>query len=414
MSPVQQVFDFLPYGNTLSKMLLYFLGTTLWAFILSPIIIDILYHLNVKRKGRGDIAAESNISDESKGKIGTPIMGGLIVVFTTVVITLLFNWERNFTWLPIAAFILSACIGGIDDLLNIFGGDRKQPKPLKLHFKLARVHKDFWKRMYFRATIPWALVVRFFKILGSISRTGLHPHEKILVQAFIGISVGLWVYNKLGWSDIWLPYILNIGLISSIIDFLPLLSVDVAKNSVEIGWLMVPFIALTIMTVTNAVNITDGMDGLAGGLLIISFIGYAIIAFSFSQLPGNEGYRHIAYLCATLIGSLFAYVYFNVKPARVQMGDVGSLALGTMLSIVAVMLHREFSLLFIAGLFLIDGIITPLIQVFSMKLRGKKVFPMTPIHYTFELKGWPEEKVVMRFWLVGAFLTALGVWLALL
>jgi phospho-N-acetylmuramoyl-pentapeptide-transferase len=411
MNPVQQVFDFLPYGNTLSKMLIYFIGTTIWAFLLSPVIIDILYKLNVKRKGRDD---QTMKMDVEKGKIGTPIMGGLIVIITTTVITFLFNWERNYTWLPIGAFILSACIGAIDDLLNIFGGIRKQPKPFKMHVKLAFVHKSYLQRLYYFVTIPWAALIRFFKMLGSISKTGLLPHEKIIMQMFIGLTVGLWVYNKLGWDDIWVPYILNVEPIQWLINAIPGFTVNLAANSITVGWLMVPFIMLTIMTLSNAVNITDGMDGLAGGLLISSFIGYAIIAFGFAQLPGNEGYRSIAYLCCTLVGALFAYLYFNVKPARVQMSDVGSLALGTILSVIAIILHREFTLLLIAGMFLIDGIITPLIQIFSVKLRGKKVFPMTPIHYSFEMRGWAEEKVVVRFWIVGAFLTAIGVWLALI
>lgn len=411
MSPVQQVFDFLPYGNTLSKMLVYFIGTTIWAFLLSPVIIDILYKLNVKRKGKGDMATKM---DEEKGKIGTPIMGGLIFIITTVVITFLFNWERNYTWLPIGAFILSACLGAIDDLLNIFGAQRKQPRPLKMHLKLIVVHKSLLKRLYLILTLPWAIFVRFFKMLGSLSRVGLQPHEKIFVQAFIGATVGLWIYNKVGWHDIWVPYVLHYSFISSFIDAIPGFSVNVAQNSISIGWLMVPFITLTIMTVANAVNITDGMDGLAGGLLIVSFIAYGIIAFSFSQVPGNQGYRHIAYLCSTLVGALFAYLYFNVKPARVQMSDVGSLALGTMLSVIAIILHREITLIFIAGVILLDGIVTPVIQIASVKLRGKRVFPMTPIHYSFELRGWPEEKVVMRFWIVAAFFAAIGVWLALL
>jgi phospho-N-acetylmuramoyl-pentapeptide-transferase len=417
VNPVQQLFDFLPYGTTLSKSLLYFLGTAVLAFLIAPAIIDTLYDLKIRRNGKGD---QATLMDENKGKIGTPIMGGLIVIISVLIITLLFNWERNFTWLPIGAFVLSSCIGGIDDLLNIFGGTRKAPKPFRLHLKLARVHKSPLKRFFYTVTLPWAALVRFFKVLGSVSKKGLQPHEKILVQTFIGTTVALWIYNKVGWDSIWIPYFLNIGWISTLIDALPGVSVNAETSSIVIGWLMVPFIVLTILTVTNAVNITDGMDGLAGGLLLSSFIGYAIIAYNFSLLAlrpefagrGYEDYRHITYLCATVAGALVAYLYFNVKPARVQMGDVGSLALGTLLSVIAIVLHREFTLLFIAGMFLIDGIASTLLQIFYIKFKGRKLLKMSPLHYHFELNGWPEEKVVMRFWIWGGMLVAFGIWIA--
>ncbi len=415
MSPIQELFNFLPYGNTLSKSLIYFIASAFVAFAIAPIIIQFLYSMNIKRTSKGDIIGKL---DEEKGKIGTPIMGGLIVIITVFAVTFIFNWERNFTWLPIGALLFSCSIGGVDDLLNIFGEERKQPKPLKLHIKLAKVHKSFWKRLYYRVTIPWAAFKRFFLFIGSRPKSGLQVHEKLLLQAFIGITVGLWIYHKVGWSDVWIPYILRFHTIRDIIEFLPGFSVNIETSSVNIGWLMVPFITLVIMTMTNAVNISDGMDGLSGGLLLTAFAGYAVIAFNFSQSVDpygfliNPGYRHIAYLCSTVCGSLVAYLYFNVKPARVQMADVGSLGLGTLLSVIAIVTHREFTLLIIGGLFLFDGIISRIIQAFWLRLTGRKLFKVIPIHYHFERKGWSEEKTVMRFWIISALLTAIGIWIA--
>lgn len=409
MNQVQEVFNFLPYGNTLSKALMYFIASTVLAFIIAPVIINILYSLNIRRVSKGDVVAKI---DEEKGKIGTPIMGGLIVIIATLVITLLFNWERNFTWLPIGALLLSCSLGGIDDLLNIFGEERKQPKPLKLHLKLVRVHKSIWKRIYYFFTIPWAALKRFFLFLGSRPTSGLQVHEKLLVQAFIGFTVGMWIYKKVGWSDIWIPGLYDIDFLITLINSIPGFTVNVATSSISIGWLMVPFVMLTIMTVTNAVNISDGMDGLSGGLMIMAFLAYAVISFNISQIIGNEGYRHITYLCSTVAGALLAYLYFNVKPARVQMADVGTLGLGTLLSVIAIITHREFTLLFIAGVFLMDGIFSRVLQTIWRRLFGRKLFKIIPIHYHFEKLGWPEEKVVMRFWIVSAVLTAIGIWIA--
>jgi phospho-N-acetylmuramoyl-pentapeptide-transferase len=261
-------------------------------------------------------------------------------------------------------------------------------------------------------TTPWAAVKRAFLFLGSRPKSGLQVHEKLLVQAFIGFTVGMWVYQKVGWSDVWIPGISQFSSLASFIDMIPGITVNIAKSSIDVGWLMVPFVMLTIMTVTNAVNFSDGMDGLSGGLMLMAFLAYAVISFNLSQIPGSEGYRYIAYLCSTVAGALLAYLYFNVKPARVQMGDVGTLGLGALLSVIAIMTHREFTLLFTAGVFLSNGVFARVIQAVWRRVFGRRLFKIIPLHYHFERLGWPEEKVVMRFWIVGAIMTAIGVWIA--
>jgi len=416
MQPVQNLFSFIPGGDTISISILYFLGSAFLALVISPVLISVLYRLNIIRTSKGDQV--SKLFDEGHGKIGTPIMGGLIIITATLIITFLFNWKREYTYVPIGAMMLSASIGGIDDLLNIFGGIRKQPIPVALHIKLAFVHKSLIRRIYYFITIPWAAFKRLFLFIGSKPKSGLQVHEKILLQAFIGVTVGMWVYFKNGVSTIWVPYIFNIDWVTAFFNFIPGFRVIPEINSVDIGWMIVPFVALTIMTISNAVNISDGMDGLSGGLLMIAFTAYGIIAYGISEygkLIGSEaayGNRSIVYLCATISGSLIAYLYFNVKPARVQMGDVGSLAIGAVLSIIAIMLRKEITLVFIAGVFLMNGIISRIWQRLWYKFTGKRFFKMIPLHYHFEMQGWPEEKVVTRFWLVSIVLTALGIWIA--
>ncbi|BDQ04631.1 MAG: hypothetical protein KatS3mg084_0149 [Candidatus Dojkabacteria bacterium] len=414
-----------PNSHTLFTTLLYFIGSAILSFLLAPIIIHLLYKLNIRRQPKGDKASE--LFDIKGGKVGTPIMGGLIIIITTLIITITFNWSREYTWVPVGAFVLSACIGGIDDLLNIFGKNRDLPKPLRLHIKLAFVHKYWRKRVFYFMTIPWAAFKRLLLFLGSKPKSGLQVHEKILLQTFVGATVGYWIYYKLEWSEIWIPFLNRYSWIMEPFEpILHILGITLIPeySVIDIGWLIIPFIILTIVTVSNAVNISDGMDGLAGGLAFIAFIAYTVIGSSISEysntigkdvinLTTYYGSPSLAYLSATVAGSLLAYLYFNVKPARLQMGDVGSLAIGTLLSIIAIILNREFTLLFIAGVFLINSVFSLIIQRVWLAFTGKKLFHMIPLHYHFALKGWPEEKVVMRFWIISILLTTIGIIIAL-
>lgn len=409
MNQVKDLFDFLPSGDTLSKSLLYFLGSAMVSLIIAPLVIKFLYKWNIRRVSKGDKVSSI---DYQEGKIGTPIMGGIIVITSVLLITVLFNWERNFTWLPVGVFLLSAIVGGIDDILNLFGNPRKTPKEIGRMIKLIFVHKSIRKRILLLLNFPWHVFKRLAFLIGSKPNSGLLVHEKLILQGFIGFTVALWIYVKLGWTSIWLPYFTNIDFVYQLIDILPLVSFSEITGRLDMGILIIPFITLTIMTVTNAVNISDGMDGLSAGLLFIGFVSYAIIAYSFSQIVGTEGYRYITYLCTTVAGSLLAYLYFNVKPARIQFGDVGSLGLGTLLAVIAIILNREFTLLFIAGMFIYNGIISVFIQRISMKFFNVKVYKLIPLHYHYKKLGWSEEKIVMRFWIMGVFFAALGIWLS--
>lgn len=161
-----------------------------------------------------------------------------------------------------------------------------------------------------------------------------------------------------------------------------------------IGWLIIPLFILVVVSTANAVNISDGLDGLAGGLAASAFSTYAIIAF----LQGRFG---VATFCLTVVGALLSYTWFNVYPARFFMGDVGSFALGTALGVVAMVTNTVLLLPLIGGVFVVEAGST-LIQILSKKFRGgKKIFKVAPIHHHFEASGWPETKVTMRFWILG-------------
>ena len=173
-----------------------------------------------------------------------------------------------------------------------------------------------------------------------------------------------------------------------------------------IGWLLIPLFILVVVSAANAVNITDGLDGLAGGLLTSAFTAIGLIAL----LQGNFG---IAGFAMTIVGALLAYVWYNIYPARFIMGDVGSFALGASLGVLA-MLTDTLVLLPVIGLVFVLETGSAIIQILSKKFRnGKKVFKVAPLHHHLEAMGWPEAKVTMRFWVIGQVAAVIGVILAL-
>jgi len=175
----------------------------------------------------------------------------------------------------------------------------------------------------------------------------------------------------------------------------------VAGVDLHVGWLIIPIFIAVVVATANAVNISDGLDGLAGGLTATAFMVYSVIAI-LEQRYGVAGF------CLTIVGALLSYTWFNVFPARFFMGDVGSFALGTALGVVA-MITDTVLLLPIIGLVFVAEAGSSALQILSKKLRGgKKIFKIAPIHHHFEASGWPETKVTMRFWIIGQVAAVLG------
>jgi phospho-N-acetylmuramoyl-pentapeptide-transferase len=220
---------------------------------------------------------------------------------------------------------------------------------------------------------------------GSRPGKGVFVHEKLVLQFIAGAITAWWVYAKLGpaWHYIYFPF----------------------GGVFDPGWFIVPIIIFIVMFTANAVNIADGMDGLAGGMLIITFSALSLLSWI-------NGFGEIAILNATTVGALIAYTYFNIKPARFMMGDVGSLGLGALLAVNALAIGEIFSLLFLGFMFYVEAL-SVVAQVGSKYIFGRRIFRMAPIHHHFELKGWSEEKTVMRFWVVHFLFVIFGFWLAL-
>lgn len=213
---------------------------------------------------------------------------------------------------------------------------------------------------------------------------GLGAKIKLLLIGSVATVGGLFFYYKLGYDTIHLPF----------------------GGDLTLGWGLILLFILAVISAGNAVNITDGMDGLAGGLLVHAYGAFGVIA----ALQGNFG---IAGFCFTVVGALLAYLWFNIAPARFVMGDVGSFALGTALGVVAMLTDTLLLLPLIGFVFVVEAGST-LIQIFSKRVFKRKVFIAAPIHHHFEATGWPKTKVTMRFWVVGQVCAAIGVIIALL
>jgi len=213
---------------------------------------------------------------------------------------------------------------------------------------------------------------------------GLSLKQKFPLYALIAATGAWWFYYKLGWQSIHLP---GIG------DF-------------AIGLWYIPLFVAVLVWMAFASNETDGLDGLAGGIFALAYGAFSIIAVT-------QGRIGLAVFCATVMGSLFAFLWFNIPPARFFMGDTGSMALGMTLGVIAFLTNSIIPLSIITLIFTIEGL-SFIVQMLSKKFRGKKIFISSPLHHHLEAIGWPESKITMRFWIISAVFTAAGLFLALI
>ncbi len=354
--------------------LLFLLVTFVATFALYPLWINFVYRYHMGERIRGD-GPESH-----QKKQGTPTMGGVVFLLTIAVVTLLFNRSRTQTLFPIFVTALAGMLGLLEDfskvyktsdLPKLFGARQTTTGLSKLFF----IKPFVWVWDHFKSAL---------RIIGSSPGRGFSSHQKMLIQFFLAGFVAYWTYIKLGWDFLWLPLIGN----------------------VEIGIFYPFFIFFLFLAVMNFVAFTDGLDGLVAGLAVLAFGFYWVIA-------GQLAYNSLTGLAATFIGGLIPFLYFNIFPARIFMGDVGSHALGAALAVFAIVMHREVALFLILAVFLVDGFSSPLQQI-TYKLTKKRLFRMAPLHHHFELLGWNETKVALRFWLFGAVFGFVGVFIALL
>lgn len=322
-------------------------------------IIQWLQKLQLKETIRDDIGLDHHLS-----KRNTPTMGGVIIILAIVIPTLLWvRMDSIYGWLIIFVVLALGVVGFIDDYIKV-------------------VKKD---------------------------KSGLAGWFKIAGQVFVGLVVGLVLYFH--------PDFESFHSLSTV-PFLKNYNIDYSFMGEPFGWMIYLFVAIFVITaVSNATNLTDGLDGLAAGVSVICGIVFAIFAYVSGRVDFS-GFLDIMYLpgageltifSASLIGACIGFLWYNTNPASVFMGDTGSLALGGAFGALALMLHKELLLPFICGVFFFETL-SVIIQTTWFKYtkrkygEGRKVFLMTPIHHHFEKKGWPEQKIVVRFWIITVLL----------
>lgn len=310
-------------------------------------VIDWLQKLQIGQVIRND-GPESHLS-----KRGTPTMGGTLILFSISISALLWSDLRNpYVWVALFVLLGYGIVGFVDDYLKVV---RKNTDGLIARWKY------FWQSVI-------ALIVAF----------------------------GLYVYGK------------DTAVTALVVPFFK----DVVP---QLGLLFVLFTYLVVVGAGNAVNLTDGLDGLAIVPTIFVAGGFGLVAWATGNVNFAD-YLHVPYIkysgelmivCMAIVGAGLGFLWFNTYPAMVFMGDVGSLALGGVLGIISVLLRQEFLLFVMGGIFVIETM-SVILQVGSFKLRGKRIFRMAPIHHHYELKGWPEPRVIVRFWIISFMLVLIG------
>ncbi|MBI4313363.1 MAG: phospho-N-acetylmuramoyl-pentapeptide-transferase [Candidatus Omnitrophica bacterium] len=334
------VFRYITFRSAMASVTAF--GLSLWLY---PHMIVWLKSIRMGQTGRGEEIPK--LHELYKHKTGTPTMGGVLIVGALVLSTLLWgNLHEPFIWAAVLVTLLLAGIGFVDDYLK-------------------------WSQR---------------------NSKGLRPGLKMAGQWVVATLFGAWFLTR--------P---EVGTV---------LDIPFAKQMVvDLGPWFLLFIILVVVGASNAVNLTDGLDGLAIGCAILIALAYA----GMSYLSGHEGfaeYLWIPYIpgaaeltifCAALVGAGLGFLWYNAHPASLFMGDTGSLGLGGALGTVAILVKKELLLALVGGIFVAEAL-SVILQVASFQLTGRRIFLMAPLHHHFQLKGWPENKVTVRFWIIGAVL----------
>lgn len=345
-----------PFGLALIVLLLAFVSTS----ILIVPFVNLLYRLKFLRAQQVTTDAfgkRTPIFDKfHKSKAGVPVGGGLLVILVVLVLFVitmsrLYNSDFDVT------SVYTNHLAEMFILLFTFAS-----------FGLLGLYDDIKKFFRFQTKGFFGLSLRF----------------KLLLQIVLASIISLLLYFMLGINFLHIPFI----------------------GIIPLGALFIPFATFTIVSFSNAVNVTDGLDGLAAGSLMISLFGLWFLSAAILDVP-------LTIFLALWLGSLISFLYFNVFPARIFMGDVGSLAFGATLAVVGLLLGKVLALVVIGSIFVLE-ISSSFIQLVSKKWRKKKVFPAAPIHLTLQAYGWEEPKIVQRAWLLQIMLTIFGLWLTTL
>lgn len=316
--------------------------------VVGPRLIAMLQRLSIRQSIREEGPASH------RAKSGTPTMGGLLILAAVSVAALLFaDITEPWVWVAFGTTLAFGAIGFLDDLLKVQRG----------------------------------------------RNLGLLAWQKLGLQLFAGALAAIFVRLVAGNAGhagkLFVPFFKNVQL--------------------DLGWAYIPFVTLVLVACSNAVNLTDGLDGLAIGASLLASGTFAIFTYvaghakiaQYLQVPAVAGAGEVAVFCAALVGAGLSFLWFNCHPAMVFMGDVGSLSLGAAIGIAAVIAKQELALVIVGGLFVAEAV-SVILQVASFQLKGKRIFRMSPLHHHFELSGWAETQVVVRFWIVASMCALAG------
>lgn len=332
----------------------------LLAFIVGPIIIRWLQRLQVHQVVR------AGTPDSHAGKGTTPTMGGFIILVSILVPTLLWMRTNNrYVWIALITTLWMGGIGFIDDYLKL-----RQ------------------KRL-------------------GLKNEGLVERWKLAGQVTLGVALALYLWrfplNQLPGASTTVPFFKEVLIVPA---------------TVGLAWVYVPFVTFVMTAISNSVNLTDGLDGLSAGLMAIAMMAFSVFAYAMGRVDASQylglfylrGAGELTIFCTAIVGACLGFLWFNAKPAQVFMGDTGALALGGAIGAVAVLLKSEFLFVFVGGVFVAETA-SVLIQRVVFKYRKRRygieyakanrVFLRAPLHHHFEMKGWPESQVVVRFWILG-------------
>ena len=319
------------------------------SFVVGPYLIDAL---RSKQKG-GQPIREDGPPDHLLTKQGTPTMGGFLILLALSIATLLWaDLNNGYVWVALGVTMAYGAIGFLDDYLKVSKRDSK----------------------------------------------GISGRLKLLLQAVVAGAATMWITQMLP------------------ADLATTLAVPFFKTAlIDLGNGFLIFAIVVMVGASNAVNLTDGLDGLAIGPVMIAAAVFALIAYlighavfsSYLQIHHVPGAGELAVFCGALIGGGLGFLWFNAPPAKVFIGDTGSLAMGGALGVISVITKHELVLAIVGGLFVLETV-SVIVQVASYKLTGKRVFAMAPLHHHFEKKGWAEATIVIRFWIIAIILALIG------
>ena len=327
-------------------------------FILIIPFINLLYNLKLRRpaqQGKDILNKPTLVFNRFHlKKTGTPVGGGILLLTTTVFIYLLFIFTYFFIYKKIPSNYPSV-IEEIKIILFTF-----------IFFALLGIFDDLNKIFFWRKN-------QYF---------GLRIRHKLIFETILALIVSYWLYSSLKIKIIYIPFF----------------------GVFDIGIFYILFAAFVIVAFSNAVNITDGLDGLASGVLVIALSAFWVISRSILDVSTSL-------FIAAWLGGLLAFLYFNIYPARIFLGDAGALSFGATFAVIGLILGKSFSLIVIGGVFVIE-IASSFIQIFGKRFLKRKILPVAPLHLWLQLKGWEEPKIVMRFWIISVLFAIFGLMIA--